>query len=72
MTALILATAAALGATPRRIGGWSQVHGAANRPSIVNCTWGTFDQTIDHFGASQATFPQRYCLYDAWWRPGAE
>jgi lysosomal Pro-X carboxypeptidase len=43
------------------------------RPSTANCTWGTFDQQIDHFGGTSAkTFPQRYCLYDKWWGTAAE
>ena len=58
---------------PRRIGGrFRQAEGVQGRPSTVNCTWGTFQQTVDHFGDSDATFPQRYCLYDKWWKTAAD
>jgi hypothetical protein len=58
---------------PRRIGGKLRQAGIqAGRPSTVNCTWGAFAQQVDHFGPSNATFPQRYCIYDAWWKTAAE
>jgi pimeloyl-ACP methyl ester carboxylesterase len=55
----------------RPIGGWRQAEVAAGRPSTVNCTWANFSQKIDHFGDAPGTFPQRYCIYDKWWRPAA-
>ena len=66
----VLAFCAALSAaTPRPIGGWRMAETSPSRPSIVNCTWRTFEQQIDHFGSnSKGTFPQRYCLYSSWWR----
>ena len=58
---------------PRRIGGkLRQAEAPHGRPSIVNCTWGTFQQKVDHFGDNSATFPQRYCLYDKWWKTAAD
>ena len=39
----------------------------STRPSVLNCTWGLFQQRVDHFGTSNRTFPQRYCMYDKWW-----
>ena len=38
------------------------------RPSTANCTWRSFPQKLDHFGADGQTFPQRLCIYDKWWR----
>jgi hypothetical protein len=52
----------------KRIGGWRQAEVSPERPSIVNCTWKFFQQKIDHFGDSDATFPQRYCIYSDWWK----
>ena len=76
LLALLVGTAMAQQSTrrrPRRIGGkLRQTEGSQGRPSIVNCTWGTFQQTVDHFGDSNATFPQRYCLYDKWWKTAAD
>jgi len=39
------------------------------RPSIINCTWTTFTQPIDHFTAvaGGGTFGQRACVYDKFW-----
>ncbi len=56
----------------KHIGGWRQAEVPVGRPSTVNCTWGTFEQSIDHFGSHTGTFPQRYCLYDAWWGTAAK
>lgn len=53
---------------PRPIGGWRQAEVPTGRPSTVNCTWANFSQQIDHFGDAPGTFPQRYCVYDKWWR----
>ncbi len=53
---------------PRPIGGWRQAEVVEGRPSTVNCTWSNFAQKIDHFGDAPGTFPQRYCVYDKWWR----
>lgn len=55
----------------RPIGGWRQAEPVKGRPSTVNCTWGNFSQKIDHFGDAPGTFPQRYCMYDKWWRNAA-
>ena len=64
---LCMGVSAAVHKLPRPIGGWRQAESSASRPSIVNCTWKTFQQKIDHFGTSDATFPQRYCMYSKWW-----
>ena len=41
---------------------------ASGRPTTANCTWLTFAQRVDHFGAKETgTFEQRYCRYDRWW-----
>ena len=45
-------------------------------PSTVNCTWHYIEQRLDHFspgasGAGNATYRQRYCVYDGWWKPAA-
>lgn len=37
---------------------------SSDHPSVVNCTWKTFEQPMDHFGGAVGTFKQRYCLYD--------
>jgi lysosomal Pro-X carboxypeptidase len=58
--------------TPRRIGGWRQADVPSSRPSTANCTWRTFQQPIDHFGSQSGTFPQRYCMYDTWWRGASD
>ena len=65
LTALCVDT---LATHPRPIGGWRQAEQPAGRPSTHNCTWKTFNQTLDHFGNAPGTFPQRYCEYSAWWR----
>eukprot|EP00913_Durusdinium_trenchii_P013744 g12904.t1 len=66
---------------PRAIGHrvWQQapaLQDAEKRPSTENCTWRNFTQSlggwrIDHFGATEGTFPQRLCIYDHWWRRAA-
>ncbi|CAK8999056.1 unnamed protein product [Durusdinium trenchii] len=61
---------------PRAIGHrvWQQapaLQDAEKRPSTENCTWRNFTQRIDHFGATEGTFPQRLCIYDHWWRRAA-
>ena len=43
-----------------------------SRPSTVNCTWKYFNQTLDHFNkgntvGGNATYLQRYCMYDKFW-----
>jgi hypothetical protein len=69
LTALLSCCVAVfVSAAPRPIGGWKQAEAAVDRPSTLNCTWGTFNQTLDHFGAAPGTFPQRYCVYSNWWR----
>ena len=67
----LIATSGLL-ASPRPIGGWKQAEVPAGRPSTANCTWRTFEQQIDHFGSTEGTFPQRYCLYSNWWRSAVQ
>eukprot|EP00929_Paragymnodinium_shiwhaense_P013284 TRINITY_DN121148_c0_g1_i1.p1 TRINITY_DN121148_c0_g1~~TRINITY_DN121148_c0_g1_i1.p1 ORF type:complete len:665 (-),score=116.57 TRINITY_DN121148_c0_g1_i1:31-2025(-) len=55
----------------RPIGFWAQAEVNPARPSTVNCTWKIFHQPIDHFGTKTGTFPQRYCVYDKWWKDAA-
>ena len=41
-------------------------------PPSQRAAWKTFAQKIDHFGDGTAgTFPQRYCVYDTWWKTAA-
>ena len=58
------------------MGRWQQVHDptAAPKPSIVNCTWLYFEQKLDHFAQepNPATYQERYCLYDKYWKKGAD
>lgn len=42
------------------------------QPSSLNCTWGYFNQTLDHFSTGATphhgmTYMQRYCIYDKYW-----
>jgi hypothetical protein len=71
----LLTCCAAQGHTPRKprkIGGWRQAEVPVGRPSTVNCTWGYYQQKIDHFGEQTGTFPQRYCIYSKWWATAAD
>eukprot|EP01126_Amoeba_proteus_P005099 TRINITY_DN11683_c0_g2_i1.p1 TRINITY_DN11683_c0_g2~~TRINITY_DN11683_c0_g2_i1.p1 ORF type:complete len:655 (+),score=116.82 TRINITY_DN11683_c0_g2_i1:123-2087(+) len=42
------------------------------RPSSINCTWLYITQKLDHFGTSNDTYNERYCLYDKFWKKGSE
>lgn len=42
----------------------------APRPSHVNCTERFATQLVDNFGWSNATFQQRYFIFDEWHKPG--
>jgi len=53
---------------PKRLGVWQPAEVHADRPSIVNCSWKSFEQNIDHFGNTRGTFKQRYCVYDKYHR----
>ncbi|KAJ9435617.1 putative serine protease pcp-1 [Diplonema papillatum] len=57
----------------RRPGQWRQVHElGTDTPSTSNCTWLYFTQKLDHFAQepTNATWQERYCLYDNYWKAG--
>ena len=57
----------ALGATTRPGRGGPTVHPRASAKQLASCETRTFEQALDHFGADQARYQQRYIVCDASW-----
>ena len=52
-------------------GRFRQVH-ETPQMGALNCTWRYVEQKLDHFGSLEATFQQRYCIYDKYWKAASE
>lgn len=61
---------AVLAATLLAVAGTCDAKRLVPQPSVNNCTLHWHTQYIDHFAWHNATFQQRYFVYDKWYRPG--